>query len=80
MSVNDPELPEILRMDPPKSLPEAETTLQRSMSLVSIEGPQQEKPPTQVMSVSDEELDWAEQMQRESANSEEIGIVSFVSF
>ena len=72
MATDDPDLPELLRMKPSEPHPDAENTLQRSMSMVSIgnndadTAPTGQLPPTQVMSVSDEELDWAEQMRQES--------------
>ena len=72
MATDDPELPEILRMAPPADVSDSANVLQRSMSMVSI-GPDQsgdtpttEQPPTQNMSISDEEMDWAEQMRQES--------------
>ena len=81
MTLDDPDLPECLRMDPPAGL-DGDTTLQRSMSMVSLEGPALERPPTQVMSVSDDDLepktaDWAEQMQQESDDRRPEGRVSF---
>ena len=76
MSSNDPDL-ERLRVAPPDGHYDSDSTLQRSMSLVALEEPPQGNPPTQVMSVSDEDLepvgDWAEQMQRESDDRHGIG-------
>lgn len=72
MDSDDPELPEVLRMAPPADSSDGANVIQRSMSMVSI-GPDQsadplvsEQPPTQNMSVSDEEIDWADQMRQES--------------
>ena len=71
MSTDDPDFPEKLRMGPPLPPPDGANSLQRSMSMVSLDENTQEKPPTQVMSVSDDELesangDWADQMQQDS--------------
>lgn len=72
VSIDDPDLPESLRMNSSNSNGDTANTLQRSMSMVSlgqaaIENPSDSnQPPTQVMSVSDEDLDWAEQMRQES--------------
>ena len=76
MRSDDPDFPEHLRMDPPKSVPDNETSLQRTMSMVSLDEPAREKPDTQVMSVSDDDLetvDWAEQMRQESDDRQNPG-------
>ena len=81
-------MPECLRMNPPSTVSAGET-LQRSMSMVSIDdtsGPDanaDDKPPTQVMSVSDDEElipktgDWADQMQQESDDRRAMGKFHF---
>ena len=71
MSSDDPDFPENLRMGPPLPPPDGSNALQRSMSMVSLDDNIQDKPPTQVMSVSDDDLepatgDWADQMQQDS--------------
>ena len=79
ISLDDPDCPECLRMGPP-NISDDETALQRSMSLVSMETTP-DKPPTQVMSVSDDEelepqsTDWAEQMQQESDERQNSGTI-----
>ena len=84
MSIDDPDLPESLRMDSSNQNGDTTNTLQRSMSMVSLGQPTTEnpsdsnQPPTQVMSVSDEDLDWAEQMRQESeerAQNESQGLI-----
>ena len=82
MTLDDPDLPECLRMDPPPSSFDNATTLQRTMSMVSLGDSTQEHPPTQVVSMSDDDLepvqgDWAEQMQQESDDRNLSGRVSF---
>ena len=81
MHVNDPELPECLRMDPPGGIPDDANALQRTMSMVSLDASNQERPPTQVVSVSDDDLapksgDWADQMQQDSEERRALGRVS----
>ena len=81
MSPDDPDFPECLRMGPP-GLPSDDNTLQRSMSMVSLDGNTTEKPPTQVVSMSDDDLeikttDWADQMNQESEERQKEGSVSF---
>ena len=71
MSTDDPDLPELLRTVPSSDGCDHAKTLQRSMSLVSIAPDDSGMPPTdqstpQDMSVSEEELDWADQMKQES--------------
>ena len=71
MSTDDPDLPELLRTMPSGDTCDHANTLQRSMSLVSItpdasNAPSTEQSVPQDMSVSEEELDWADQMKQES--------------
>ena len=74
--MDDPDL-ECLRMETSDATTDGAFTLQRSMSLVALEEPAQVQPPTQCMSVSDDDLepvgDWAEQMQRESNERHDLG-------
>ena len=81
MASDDPDFPECFRMGPPNH-PSDENSLQRSMSMVSLDGTANEKPVTQVVSMSDDDLepkttDWADQMNQESDERRDEGSVLF---